>query len=152
MLRMKRAVAYVPLAVTIKSNCRAFSNYRKGVITDDDDCACGSIGCIDHAVMLVGYNDDHDPPYWVLRNSWDEDWGEDGYVRISQVESGRWGLFGMLGFGIGAVEGTNVTAQKVDIEPDDGLETWAIVLICVAGLAVCCCVLIPLLKSMKGGD
>ena len=29
MLRMKRAVAYVPLAVTIKSNCRAFSITEK---------------------------------------------------------------------------------------------------------------------------
>jgi C1A family cysteine protease len=36
-----------------------------------------------HGVVLVGYNDD-DPnnKYWICKNSWGTDWGEDGYFNI----------------------------------------------------------------------
>lgn len=38
-----------------------------------------------HAVALVGWGYDEDTGlgYWILRNSWGEDWGEKGYMRIS---------------------------------------------------------------------
>lgn len=34
-----------------------------------------------HAVSIVGYNDAE--RYWIIRNSWSKDWGENGYVRVS---------------------------------------------------------------------
>ena len=34
-----------------------------------------------HAISLVGYNDLE--RYWVIRNSWGENWGEGGFARIS---------------------------------------------------------------------
>ena len=36
---------------------------------------------LDHAVLLVGYGVDS-VPYWTVKNSWGEDWGEGGYFRI----------------------------------------------------------------------
>ena len=33
-----------------------------------------------HAVLLVGY--DKDESYWICRNSWGEDWGDDGYFYL----------------------------------------------------------------------
>lgn len=33
-----------------------------------------------HLVSIVGYNDD--PGYWVCKNSWGRDWGENGWFRI----------------------------------------------------------------------
>jgi len=33
-----------------------------------------------HMVTIVGYNDD--PGYWIVKNSWGTDWGEDGWFKI----------------------------------------------------------------------
>eukprot|EP01027_Heterolobosea_sp_BB2_P025350 GEZU01038903.1.p1 GENE.GEZU01038903.1~~GEZU01038903.1.p1 ORF type:complete len:354 (+),score=142.75 GEZU01038903.1:47-1108(+) len=37
---------------------------------------------LDHCVQLVGYNQSGSTPYWIIRNSWGADWGEDGYIYV----------------------------------------------------------------------
>ena len=39
---------------------------------------------LDHAVAIVGYGVDADTqlPYWTVKNSWGQNFGEDGYFRI----------------------------------------------------------------------
>lgn len=37
-----------------------------------------------HAVALIG----HGPGYWLIKNSWGSDWGENGYIRIAKDPSG----------------------------------------------------------------
>merc|ERR1712113_928919 len=41
---------------------------------------------VDHAVTLVGYGHDDETglDYWIIRNSWGESWGENGYARIQR--------------------------------------------------------------------
>lgn len=72
-------IAHGPISVAIAAD-DAFANYKSGVFNGS-----GSTD-IDHAVVLVGWKDDSTVPgggYWILRNSWNTSWGEDGYIRIS---------------------------------------------------------------------
>jgi hypothetical protein len=44
-----------------------------------------------HAVLIVGYQDDTSDPsfgggYFIVKNSWGQDWGEDGYFKIAYSE------------------------------------------------------------------
>ncbi len=51
-----------------------------GIFSTNESSQCGSDG-VNHVVVLVGWNDAGG--YWILRNSWDTWWGEDGYMRIA---------------------------------------------------------------------
>lgn len=42
---------------------------------------CGANPVIDHAVVIVGYNDTGN--YWIIRNSWGPDWNGDGHFKLA---------------------------------------------------------------------
>lgn len=50
---------------------------------------------IDHAVQLVGYSHDFDLGinYWLVKNSWGTDWGEDGFIRLYRPEVEPCGIY-----------------------------------------------------------
>lgn len=96
---MKLSVSVRPMAISIQADQDIFHAYTGGVI---DSTECGY--ATDHAVVVTGYGKDSDSglEYWLVRNSWGEDWGEDGYARIaitnSPVDSDG-NLLGICGIG-----------------------------------------------------
>eukprot|EP00939_MAST-03C_sp_MAST-3C-sp1_P000824 g824.t1 len=59
-----------------------WQDYVGGVL-DSPNCLNG-MNSIDHCVQLVGYDADASPtPYWIVRNTWSANWGEEGYIRIA---------------------------------------------------------------------
>mmetsp|Transcript_3837 Transcript_3837/g.3630 ORF Transcript_3837/g.3630 Transcript_3837/m.3630 type:complete len:327 (+) Transcript_3837:194-1174(+) len=74
-------VAQWPVTVVVESNQAAWQFYRTGIITDN----CGVN--LDNSVLIVGYDNTNNPPYWIVKNSWGASWGENGYIRIA-ISSG----------------------------------------------------------------
>ncbi|KAF0895301.1 hypothetical protein E2562_008611 [Oryza meyeriana var. granulata] len=88
---LQKAVANQPVAVAIEASGQDFQFYSEGVFTGE----CGTD--LDHGVAAVGYGITRDgTKYWIVKNSWGEDWGERGYIRMQRgVSSGSNGLCGI---------------------------------------------------------
>lgn len=70
-----------PISIAFKVY-KDFYFYLDGIY---EHVAGESIGL--HAVRLIGwgYDEDSDLDYWILANSWDPDWGEDGFMRMKKA-------------------------------------------------------------------
>jgi cathepsin L len=109
--KMKQALVYGgPVAIAINANCPEFQSYSSGIFTPGA-CTCSDASCLNHAVLLVGYNDTNVPAYWKIKNSWGPCWGEDGYIRASQEQEGEFGVLGLLAQGVLPLSAYNLTAQ-----------------------------------------
>jgi len=66
-----------PVVVSVAAG--SWMHYDSGVF---DDCRLDAV--IDHAVLLLGYGVDKRSraKYWLIRNSWGPNWGEDGHIRL----------------------------------------------------------------------
>merc|ERR1712057_131863 len=60
--------------------------YTGGVMSSS---ACGSMASFeqDHCVMATGFNATAPTPYWIVRNSWSDTWGEEGYIYLEMAEN-----------------------------------------------------------------
>jgi len=91
---LKAAAARQPIAIGIDAEWAPFHSYTGGVITSPD---CGET--IDHGVLLIGYGTDQATglDYWLVKNSWGSDWGENGHFRV--LRSSEEGTVGICGLG-----------------------------------------------------
>jgi C1A family cysteine protease len=77
---MKAALSKQPLAVAIEADKLVFQTYTSGVLSS---AKCGTT--LDHAVLAVGYGNDPTSglDYWLIKNSWNTTWGDQGYVKLA---------------------------------------------------------------------
>lgn len=50
---------------------------RSDGVYDDPECTSDTVN---HAVLIVGYTEE----YWIVKNWWGDDWGEEGYMKIAK--------------------------------------------------------------------
>lgn len=81
-LALKEAVSNGPVSVAIEADTNVFQFYSTGVINDK---SCGTN--LDHGVLAVGYGEENGHKYWLVKNSWSDSWGDQGYVKIGRSES-----------------------------------------------------------------
>jgi len=63
------------------ASATSFHLYSEGIYNDP---ACGNQH--NHATNVVGMGIENGTEYWIMRNSWGEDWGEAGYMRMEIVD------------------------------------------------------------------
>lgn len=71
-------VDHGPVAIAISAD-QCFMDYESGIL-GPENCACN--GDVNHLVVVVGYGSEAGKDFWIVRNSWSENWGEKGYVRF----------------------------------------------------------------------
>ncbi|KAF4661988.1 hypothetical protein FOL47_006471 [Perkinsus chesapeaki] len=83
-----------PVSVCVDASDAVFQHYESGVITS----GCGTR--LDHGVLAVGYrrtaqNSRDNVPYFIVKNSWGDDWGDRGYLKIA-IDGPEEGVCGIL--------------------------------------------------------
>ncbi|KAL6894680.1 hypothetical protein ACP4OV_008778 [Aristida adscensionis] len=85
---LQNAVVQQPVAAAIEAG-GSMQFYRGGVYSGP----CGQR--MNHAITVIGYGADAGgQKYWLVKNSWGNTWGENGYVRMRR-DVGRGGICGI---------------------------------------------------------
>jgi cathepsin L len=66
-----------PVAISVAAD--KWFSYEDGIFN-----GCDKDSVIDHAVVAVGYGEEDGQKYWTIQNSWGQDWGEDGRIRLER--------------------------------------------------------------------
>lgn len=87
---LRRALLTVgPVSIALDATFNFQTYSAKDYIFNDATCDPTTP---DHALLLVGYNDVE--RYWIVKNSWNTDWGREGYIYINNTLPNVCGISG----------------------------------------------------------
>uniref|UniRef100_A0A6P7FCG3 Cathepsin L-like proteinase n=1 Tax=Diabrotica virgifera virgifera TaxID=50390 RepID=A0A6P7FCG3_DIAVI len=78
---LRQAVGTVgPISAAIYAEPIQF--YNSGIF-NSKQCV-NNVNYLDHGILVVGYGEENNTPYWIIKNSWGASWGEQGYFRLQR--------------------------------------------------------------------
>jgi len=87
-----------PLAINVDAS--TWHAYESGIYNGCNQASPD----VNHVVVMVGYGEDANGKYWLVRNSWSPTWGEQGYIKLLRADSQKEEVCGS------------------DVTPQDGVE------------------------------
>ncbi|CAO2842310.1 unnamed protein product [Amaranthus hypochondriacus] len=73
------AVVNQPVTVALQGSTFDFQLYYGGIY---EGVCSSNPSDVDHAVLIVGYGSENGKDYWIVKNSWGESWGMNGYMHL----------------------------------------------------------------------
>jgi C1A family cysteine protease len=137
--QLKKAIAeFGPVVVGLNLIPETFRFYKKGIYDDLESLT----GQINHVLAAVGYGTDNKTglDFWILKNSFSKNWGEDGYIRVLRDEKiftpPSYGFYPLLNESARERNTTDGSKKRLRIYVFVALGSILLILIC---LVVRCC-------------
>lgn len=88
--KLQEAIVQIgPISVAVDYSAESFQFYSSGIYFEPK-CDPNNLN---HAVLVVGYGtDDHDGDFYIVKNSWGSNWGENGYIRVARNRNNNCGI------------------------------------------------------------
>jgi len=94
---LKNALATIgPISVAIDASNLQFYDCSKNEGVFDGHCSSNQLN---HGVLAVGYGTTKGgKDYWLIKNSWSEKWGCDGYFKLARNKNNKCGVATMASY------------------------------------------------------
>ncbi|KQJ94886.1 hypothetical protein BRADI_3g13850v3 [Brachypodium distachyon] len=79
--QLAMAVARQPVTAYVDASTWEFQFYSGGIFRGP--CS-GDPARVNHAVTIVGYCEEFGDKFWIAKNSWSDDWGDQGYILLAK--------------------------------------------------------------------